>query len=89
MRVFATLTKVGHNYYLFGGENTTMNNSIRVLNENTWSWSIPKNQSSTTNLAKNPSAPAGRIGHTACAFNDTMIIYGGSGKNDHYKTVVR
>ena len=43
VRVFATLTKVGYNYYLFGGENTTMSNAVRVLNENTWNWSIPRN----------------------------------------------
>lgn len=42
VRVFATLTKIGCDYYLFGGENTVMNNSVRILNGNTYQWKIAK-----------------------------------------------
>ena len=66
---------------MFGGQCIGMASAVRVLSENTWRWK-------TLNHVENgQTPPEGRLGHTAVAWEDKIVIYGGSGahKNEKYE----
>ncbi len=72
VRVFATLTQVGINYYLFGGEGTKMMNSVHILHHESLKWE----RYSVKDIPNEPS-PEGRTGHTANAWRNFLVVYGG------------
>lgn len=62
-----TLVSVNRRFYLFAGQGKDKRNDIRVLNPDTWLWT-------SMNTAY---SPKGRIGHTACAYKNKMVMFGG------------
>lgn len=63
----ASLVSINRRFYLFAGQGKDKRNDVRVLNPDTWLWA-------QMNTAY---APKGRIGHTACAYKNKMVVFGG------------
>lgn len=53
--------------YLFGGQSMIKRNEVRVLNPDTWTWSILSTQYT----------PKGRVGHSITPFKKQIILFGG------------
>lgn len=63
----ASLVCINRRFYLFAGQGKDKRNDVRILNPDTWTWA----QMNTAYT------PKGRIGHTACAFKNKMVVFGG------------
>jgi N-acetylneuraminic acid mutarotase len=63
----ASLLFVNNRFYLFAGQGKDKRNDVRVLNPDTWQWS----------LMKTAYTPKGRIGHTACVYKNKIVVFGG------------
>ena len=63
----AVLVLLSRQFYLFGGQSMTKRNDLRVLNPDTWTWS----------LIPTYYTPKGRIGHSICPFKQQLILFGG------------
>jgi hypothetical protein len=53
--------------YLFGGQSIAKRNDLRMLNPDTWTWTV----------VPTFYAPKGRIGHSLCAYEQQLVLYGG------------
>ena len=71
-RVAATLTSIGSDFYLFGGQCGDRLNELKCLNYERLSWS-------TINPVKDMETPDPRDGHTTLAFRHFLVVYGGAG----------
>jgi hypothetical protein len=71
-RVGATLTSIGNDFYLFGGQKGDRLNELKCLNYERLSWS-------TINPVKDMEMPEPRDGHTTLAFRTFLVVYGGAG----------
>ena len=62
--------------YLFGGQSMTKRNEVRVLNPDTWIWSILSTQYT----------PKGRVGHSITPYKRQLVLFGGW---SHYSVRLR
>lgn len=71
-RVGGTMTSIGNNIYLFGGQCGDRLNEIKILNYETLHWD-------TLNAVKDMETPEPRDGHTTVAYKSYLVVYGGAG----------
>lgn len=63
----AAFVLLSRQLYLFGGQSMTKRNDLRVLNPDTWTWT----------MLPTYYTPKGRIGHSLCPYKQQLILFGG------------
>ena len=71
-RVFASLTQIGSNFYLFGGQAGDRLSDLRSFNYEKLTWK-------PICTFKELEAPEARDGHTALPYKNFLVVYGGAG----------
>lgn len=71
-RVFSTLTLMPNGLFLFGGQSGDRLSDLKMFNYEKLSWS-------TVSISKDMEAPEPRDGHTALAYKNYLVVYGGAG----------
>lgn len=63
----SALVLLSRQLYLFGGQSMTKRNDLRVLNPDTWTWT----------MLPTYYTPKGRLGHSLCPYKQQLILFGG------------
>lgn len=63
----ARLVLMDRKCYLFGGLSMSKRNDLRMLNPDTWTWTVVPTYY----------PPKGRIGHSLCVYQQQLVLYGG------------
>ena len=63
----SALVLLSRQLYLFGGQSMTKRNDLRVLNPDTWTWT----------MLPTYYTPKGRIGHSLCPYKQQLVLFGG------------